>query len=80
MQDLHESRSEEELGPNVRRFSARRVFARGRERARALTRGLSATAGTLVDTEDKKAAAAAAVGLVFLVGFLSGLLAAKVRD
>ncbi|HKC25286.1 MAG TPA: hypothetical protein VKF32_11120 [Thermoanaerobaculia bacterium] len=74
---------------NVTQFGAgsRRALARGGDRAReigeAARRGairISSTAGTLVDTREKRVAAYAALGIAFVVGFVGGLFAGHARD
>ena len=74
---------------NVRPFGegARRALGRGSDRAREIGAAarrraarISSTAETLVDTREKRATAYAALGIAFVVGFVSGLFAGRAAD
>ena len=88
MQDLHGDSipGVDTSGENVTSIG-RRAMQRGTERARELgaaaQRGvqrIGRTASSLVDSREKQVAAYTALGVAFVVGFVSGLFAGRAGD
>jgi hypothetical protein len=88
MQDLHGDSipGVDTKDANIASFG-RRAMQRGTERAKELgaaaQRGaqkIGRTATALVDTREKQVAAYTALGVAFVVGFVSGLFASRAGD